>query len=81
LVVWIRGNGQTYVAETAVDPLHKVHLQVEDLGNSGWEWHVWDTGARLPARYGISNNADQAKSQAEAAYGMILVQLSWKRPD
>jgi len=79
LVVWIRESTQTYVAETVVDPQHKVHLQVEDLGNSGWEWHVWDTGARLPARYGVANDADQAKGQAEAAFGMMLVQLNWKR--
>jgi len=60
------------------DRQHTVQLLVESLGTSGWDWHVWDTGARLPARYGLSNDVGHAKAQAEAAFGLMMVQLSRK---
>jgi len=79
MLVWIRGSAQIYSAERVVDLEHTVQLLVESLGTSGWDWHVWDTGARLPARYGLSNDVGHAKAQAEAAFGLMMVQLSLRR--
>jgi len=62
-----------------IDPQHTIQLLVESLGTSGWDWHVWDTGAGLPASYGLSNDVGHAKAQAEAAFGLMMVQLSRKR--
>ncbi|MGI4953036.1 MAG: hypothetical protein ACRYGM_14635 [Janthinobacterium lividum] len=75
VVVWVCEHDDMYSAEIEAGPCHTVHLQVEDLGDTGWDWHVWDRAAHVQQRYGLADTASQAQAQAEAAFGLIAVEL------
>jgi len=51
-----------------------LHLQVESLGESGWDWHVWEQSGRGQQRYGLADSLTEAKEKAEAA----LDALAWE---
>jgi len=76
VVVWVREHDDMDSAELAADQHHKVHLLVEDLGDTGWDWHVWDAHVRFQQRYGMADSVAQAKAQAEAALSLMLVEMN-----
>ena len=76
VVVWVREHADMYSAEIVADQCCKLHLLVEGLGDTGWDWHVWDTTGRLQQRYGLADTAAQAKAQAEAALGLMIEELN-----
>jgi len=47
---------------------------VEILGESGWDWHVWEQSGRGQQRYGLAASLTDAKEKAEAA----LDALAWE---
>ena len=52
-------------AEAALDIGGTVYLSVEYMGNTGWDWLVWDARCRALPRHGLAMTEDAAKRQAE----------------
>ena len=44
-----------------------LHLAVESLAGTGWDWHVWDNARRVAPRYGVAETMAGAKQRAELA--------------
>ena len=74
MVVWVREHDDMYSAEVLIPRGRKIHLLVEGLGDTGWDWHVWDTGIGFQQRYGLADDADQARAQAETALSLLMTE-------
>ena len=61
---------------TAVQPVRTgvLHAAVEGLGETGWDWHVWDTGGRVQ-QYGLADTLEEALGKAEQAMERLARQL------
>ena len=75
-VNWVTNEGELYTAQTIIGPERAIHLAVESLGDSGWDWHVWDATLRGRQRYGLADTLDHAQAEAEAALAEVAAQLS-----
>ena len=53
-----------------------LHMQVESLGESGWDWHVWEQSGRGQQRYGLADTLVEAKVKAEGALDALAWELS-----
>ncbi len=73
LVEWETAEGEVHRAERTLGGCDALHLQVESLGESGWDWHVWEQSGRGQQRYGLADSLTDAKEKAEAA----LDALAW----
>lgn len=49
-----------------------VHLMVERLGETGWDWHVWVQAGWTWACYGLAETAESAKEQSEWALAGLM---------
>ncbi len=70
LVQWVTDEGKVHRAERPLSVRGSVvvlHMQVESLGESGWDWHVWEQSDRVRQRYGLADTLDEAKAKAEGA--------------
>lgn len=70
LVRWVTDDGEVHHAERTLAVKGNVvvlHMQVESLGESDWDWHVWDQSGREQQRYGLVDTLAQAKARAEGA--------------
>ena len=54
-------------AEARLDIGGVVHLSVECLGSTGWDWLVWDSSCQALPRYGLAGTEGAAKRRAEAS--------------
>ena len=61
-------------AERMLGGCDALHLQVESLGESGWDWNVWEQFGCVRQRYGLADSLTDAKEKAEAA----LDALAWE---
>lgn len=61
----------TAKATTACGPMH---LVVEELGEAGWDWHVWDAAGR-GQHYRVVDTLEDAKAAAEQALDMLVREL------
>jgi len=52
-----------------------LHMQVDSLGESGWDWHVWEQLGRGQQRYGLADTLDEAKAKAEDAFDGLAWEL------
>ena len=75
-VSWVTDEGELHTAQSSIGSERVIHLAVESLGETGWDWHVWDGAVRGHQRYGLADTLDQAKAKAEAALAEIAAQLS-----
>ena len=75
-VSWVTDEGELYTARTSLGPERVIHLAVESLGETGWDWHVWDGAVRGHQRYGLADTLEQAQAKAEGALVEIAAQLS-----
>ena len=76
LVDWQTDEGEVHRAECTLGALGTLHLQVESLGECGWDWHVWERFGRGQQRYGLADTLDEAKAKAEGALGGLVWELS-----
>ena len=75
LVEWEMEEGEVHHAERSLGGRHGLHVQVESLGEYGWDWHVWERSGRGQQRFGLADSLPEAKAKAEAALGMLAREL------
>ncbi len=75
LVGWETEEGEVHHAERWLGGRHVLSLQVESLGEHGWDWHVWERSGRGQQRYGLADSLLAAKSKAEAALDALAQEL------
>jgi len=66
-VDWISEGTGFHAAEWRLGAGVVVHLLVEELGDRGWDWHVWEPTRCPRAAYGVANTLEAAKARAELA--------------
>lgn len=61
---------------TAVRPVGAgaLHATVEGIGETGWDWHVWDPEGH-GLEYGLADTLDEALDKAEQAMDRLARQL------
>ena len=64
---WTGEGTQLQCATVRLGNRRTVHLLVERLGETGWDWHVWVRAGWTWARYGLAETAEHARGQAEGA--------------
>ncbi len=72
LAQWVTDEGEAHHAEQQLNVRGSVvvlHMQVESLGESGWDWNVWEASGCVRQRYGLADTLDEAKARAEGALG------------
>ena len=72
LAHWVTDEGEAHHAEQQLNVRGSVvalHMQVESLGESGWDWNVWEPSGCVRQRYGLADTLDEAKARAEGALG------------
>ena len=77
LVQWVTDEGEVHHAEQHLS-VHGnavvLHMQIESLGEIGWDWHVWEQFGHGQQRYGLADTLSEAKAKAEGA----LADLAWE---
>jgi len=73
---WVSDEGEVYSAERWLGARGTIHLTVESLGETGWDWHIWDTAGGVQQRYGLADTLEEAKAKAERALLDIIEQLT-----
>ena len=76
LVDWQTNEGEVHHAECPFGTQGVLHLQVADLGECGWDWHVWEQSGRGQQRYGLADTLAEAKAKAECALDGLALELS-----
>ena len=79
LVQWVMDGGDVHDAEQATNVQGGVvtlRLRVENLGEAGWNWHVWDHPGRGQQQYGLTDTLAEAKAKAESALDAIALTLA-----
>ena len=72
VVGWTEGNARLQCATVQFGHRLVVHLVVEELGKTGWDWHVWVQAGWTWARYGLAETAENAREQAEWALAGLM---------
>ncbi len=75
LVDWETTEGEVYRAERRLGGRGALYLQVESLGENGWDWHVCEQSGHGQQRYGLADSLMEAKEKAEAALGVFAWEL------
>ena len=75
LIDWLTEEEEVHRAECVLGAQGTLHLQVESLGECGWDWHVWEQSNRGQQRYGLADTLDEAKAKAEGALGGLAREL------
>ncbi len=75
LVLWETDEGEVHHAVRMLGGRGALHLQVESLGESGWDWHVWEQSGHGQQRYGLADDLPAAKAKAEAALDALAREL------
>ena len=75
LVLWETAEGEVHRAERALGGRGALYLQVESLGESGWDWHVCEQSGRGQQRHGLADSLTEAKERAEAALDALAREL------
>ena len=72
-VGWTRESVHLRCASVRLGNRQTVHLLVEKLGGTGWDWQVWVQAGWTWSRYGMAETAEDAKKQAERAFASLLL--------
>ena len=75
LVEWETAEGEVHHAERTLGSRGILYLQVESLGENGWDWHVWEQSGRGQQRYGLADSLTEAKERAEAVLDTLAREL------
>ncbi len=75
IVLWETDEGEVHYAVWTFGGRGVLHLQVESLGEYGWDWHVWERSGRGQQRYGLADALPAAKAKAEAALDALAQEL------
>ena len=78
LVQWVTNEGEIHNAERVLRArggFIVLYMQVESLGESGWDWHVWDMSRQVRQQYGLADTLAEAKRKAEAAAELMTQEL------
>jgi hypothetical protein len=75
LVEWETAEGEVHRAERTLGGCGALYLQVESLGESGWDWHVWEQSGRGQQRYELADSLPAAKARAEAVLDALAREL------
>ncbi len=75
LVNWMTDGDGLYYAARLLGARGILHMQVDSLGESGWDWHVWEQLGRGQQRYGLADTLAEAKSKAEGALAVLTREL------
>ena len=66
-VSWTSEGAGFHAAECRLGTGLVVHLLVEELGDRGWDWQVWEPTRCLRADCGVADTLEAAKARAELA--------------
>ena len=69
---WTKEGTQLQCATVRLGNRRTVHLLVERLGETGWDWHVWVQADWTWAHYGLAETAENAREQAEGAFVSLM---------
>lgn len=61
---WVSEDEEAYFAQHVLGRRGSLRLVVERLGETQWDWHVWDATGRLRPDFGVTDSLDQAKDRA-----------------
>lgn len=78
LIQWVTEEGEVHHAERHLSARGNavvLRMQVESLGESGWDWHVWEQSGRGQQRYGLADTLAEAKAKAEVALDAFAWEL------
>jgi hypothetical protein len=75
LVHWMMDGDGLHYAARLLGARGTLHMQVDSLGESGWDWHVWEQLDRGQQRYGLADTLDEAKAKAENALDGLAREL------
>ena len=78
LLQWVTDKDKVHHAELRLSARGNVvalHMQVETLGENGWDWNVWEQSGCVRQRYGLADTLDEAKAKAEGALGGLAREL------
>jgi len=75
LVHWMTDGDELHYAARLLGARGTLHMQVDSLGESGWDWHVWEQLGRGQQRYGLADTLAEAKSKAEGALAVLTREL------
>ncbi len=75
MVTWVLEDGDLHTGQRALGMAGALHLAVESLGESGWDWHVWDMSRQVRQQYGLADTLTIAKHKAEAAAELMAQEL------
>ena len=78
LLQWVTDKSKVHHAELHLSKRGNVvalHMQVETLGENGWDWNVWEQSGCVRQRYGLADTLDEAKAKAEGALGGLAREL------
>lgn len=75
LVEWEMDEGEVHRAERWLGGRYALNIQVESLGEHGWDWHVWERSGHGQQRYGLAESLTGAKGEAEAALDVLVREL------
>ncbi len=78
LTHWVTDDGEMHHAKWYLNTRDKVivlHMQVESLGEHGWDWNAWEPSGCVRQRYGLADTLDEAKAKAACALGGITMDL------
>ena len=45
------------------------------MGESGWDWHVWERLGRGSQRYGLADSLLEAQARAEGVLSVLIQEL------
>ncbi len=75
MVTWVLEEGDFHTGQRALGMAGALHLAAESLGESGWDWHVWDMSRKVRQQYGLADTLAEAKHKAEAAAELMAQKL------
>lgn len=75
-LIWVSESWVLHSAEACLGAGEMVRFAVESLGETGWEWHVWDVAHRMRPRRGGAATLDGAKAGAERAFAEMAEMLN-----
>ena len=76
MVTWVLEDDGLHTDQRAFGIVGVLHLAAENLGESGWHWHVWDISRQVRQQYGLADTLTEAKRKAEAAAELMMQELS-----
>lgn len=75
---WMTAEGEVHRAERPLfvdDSITMLRMQVEQLREGGWDWHVWDQAGRGRQRHGLADSLTEGKAKAEDARDALAEEL------